>query len=803
MNSITQKLRMMDEEWRLYTLRHLPTQCINAGDLKRVHQLLTSFDFIETKIGTLQSEDGINQVLADYTSAITANADTHGILASLATAIRLSATILTKDAMQTFPQIYGRLLNESNPSLRTLLDNYTPSSPWLRIQSKTMFPTESALVRTLVGPDAEVLDCAISKDARIILSASSDHTLRIWNMESGICEHILQGHTDAVNSCALSTDGKWALSASTDKTLRLWDTRTGQCLRVFEGHTGKVTDCALSHDSTFFLSSSYDQTVRLWDIQTQMCVILHGHEERVTCCALSSDGRFALSGSYDKTLRLWSVATHKCLRIIHDDFGGITHCILSHNGRLALSTSIAYLLEWENYDSNNGLIPLSLFYNPEEKGESDLKTEPEDHFFYDTVQVITNSGITSEIINKDRIISFWNLFSKERIYELTEHQSCVSDLNLSVDGRWLISSSDAGDLKIWDMDSGEYLPASFEAIGGISSCAIDRTGNTAISSTYYGSLHIWSIPIALRNAQLIATKPSGEAIHCCRYNQKGDRALSISSSREIQQWDTQTGDLVSQLTIAEFPTIAEIDVSVDRQIAIVTPSFAGLTSQETKELKIFDIQTGEQLQTLSGHTGRIEDCAIDQQGTIALSAADDGTLRIWELEAYTCRFTLEGHEDAVTCCALSADGLKALSGSDDTTLRVWDTQTGQCLHILRGHSASIKSCTFSADGQRGLSISSDNMLCLWNLSSGTLLHKHMSDSELSGPCALNPDGQLALYVTSQRTIHLFDTENGKKIIGLTFDNNIISVAFSPRGTDIIAGGSAEFTHFLHYEEMFH
>ena len=71
---------------------------------------------------------------------------------------------------------------------------------------------------------------------------------------------------DEVNSVVFSTDGRWALSGSSDKTLRLWDVASGRCMRIFEGHTDKVTSLALSADEHWLLSGSADRTVRVWEL---------------------------------------------------------------------------------------------------------------------------------------------------------------------------------------------------------------------------------------------------------------------------------------------------------------------------------------------------------------------------------------------------------------------------------------------------------------------------------------------------------------------------------------------------------
>ena len=61
---------------------------------------------------------------------------------------------------------------------------------------------------------------------------------------------MLEGHTSLVLSVAWSADQRRALSGSDDKTVRLWDVETGRCLRVLEGHTGDVMMRGVERRST-------------------------------------------------------------------------------------------------------------------------------------------------------------------------------------------------------------------------------------------------------------------------------------------------------------------------------------------------------------------------------------------------------------------------------------------------------------------------------------------------------------------------------------------------------------------------
>ena len=76
-------------------------------------------------------------------------------------------------------------------------------------------------------------------------------------------------------------------------------------------------------------------------------------------------------------------------------------------------------------------------------------------------------------------------------------------------------------------------------------------------------------------------------------------------------------------------------------------------------------------------------------GRRALSASGDKTLRIWDLESGESLRTLEGHTDPVNAVAVTSDGRRALSASEDKTLRIWDLESGESLRTLEGHTGWV------------------------------------------------------------------------------------------------------------------
>lgn len=166
----------------------------------------------------------------------------------------------------------------------------------------------------LSGHSDKVRSCTVSPNNDFIVSTSNDHTLKIWDAQTGVEVRTLIGHSDTVNSCAISPDGTFIVSASSDGTLKVWDVQSGALLQTLAGHTNYVNECAISPDGTFIVSTSGDTTLRIWDIQTgKTRLTLTGHKHWIYGCVISPDGKRIASVSWDCTLKLWDARTGACL----------------------------------------------------------------------------------------------------------------------------------------------------------------------------------------------------------------------------------------------------------------------------------------------------------------------------------------------------------------------------------------------------------------------------------------------------------------------------------------------------------
>lgn len=121
----------------------------------------------------------------------------------------------------------------------------------------------------------------------------------------------LTGHRSTVTRVVFHPVFSLMVSASEDATIKVWDFETGEYERTLKGHTDSVQDLAFDAQGKLLATCSADVSIKLWDFQqTYECVkTMHGHDHNVSSVAFVPAGDFVLSASRDKTIKMWEVAT--------------------------------------------------------------------------------------------------------------------------------------------------------------------------------------------------------------------------------------------------------------------------------------------------------------------------------------------------------------------------------------------------------------------------------------------------------------------------------------------------------------
>ena len=200
----------------------------------------------------------------------------------------------------------------------------------------------------------------VSPGGQIVVSASGDKTLAIWDISRRTVLHRLEGHTEAVTTVVITPEGRLAISAagerdSSDLGLIIWDIASGKQVGILKGHESPVISMKISPDSRYLASGGWDLTVRVWDLLTGQAVIMKGHQFPVVSVCITSDSRYVISGSADQTIRVWDLNTGKT-KAVFTGTGPITHCAVSIDNRIIAAG------EWSG--SVHFLRPKNLTFGP-------------------------------------------------------------------------------------------------------------------------------------------------------------------------------------------------------------------------------------------------------------------------------------------------------------------------------------------------------------------------------------------------------------------------------------------------------
>jgi WD40 repeat protein/serine/threonine protein kinase len=572
-----------------------------------------------------------------------------------------------------------------------------------RIQEPSNYNAKvvAALTRARSIPRANVhtINChdpiisgSLSTDGRWALSAHGP-TLRLWDVESGRCERVFEGHTHAVTTVCLSRNGRWALSRS-DDTLQAWDVATGRCMRTFDGGHMAIHSVSVIEDRRWALSGGSDATLRLWEIASVHCLrTFAGHWGDVWSVCISADGCWALAsdrGSAD-TLQVWDVATAQCMRTFDGHTAVITSVSVSADGRWALSGgSDATLRLWEVASGRC------------------LRTF-EGHWGHVSSVCLSGDGYWAVSGGQDDTLRLWEV-NTGRCLRCFEHRGQFRSVSLSADAHLALSINEYGDrlLKIWKLDLKSRIDSLLRAPHLF--CRVESADKRRLEDSKFMQF-IDGATQALAAGKI---KEGIKQIHAARGllgREKDNRALELNSLLKRRSLCSGIRNAWPVRTIDGRGILAySLSVSGDGLWA--------LTAGDDEMLRLWDLATGRCVRTFEGHKGTVHSASLSFERRCVLSGGQDGTLRLWDLAEGSCLSKIKAHEGCVTALALSADRRLAVTGGTDKILRLWELTSGRCLRTLEGHTDDVNSAHVTSDGRWALSGGQDGTLRMWLLSTG-------------------------------------------------------------------------------------
>jgi WD40 repeat protein/class 3 adenylate cyclase len=686
-------------------------------------------------------------------------------------------------------------------------DMNNPNRPYIIDAEAALYDAISSHreIAVLRGHEESVLYVAYSPDGGRLVSASSDRTARIWDVETGSELAVLRGHEGAVRAAAFSPDGRRIVTASADKTARLWNTQDGAEMSILEGHDLPVRHARFSPDGRRIMTASDDGTTLLWDATNATRIgALAGHTEGINVISFSNDGRYVATASDDATIRLWDASSGTEFAVLEGHKNSVRDVAFSLDGTTLVSASYDETARLWDVDSGtevmilrgHGLGVNAVAFSPD---GSRVATAS----FDDTARLwdVNDGAIISVLEGHERSVAavafsadgehivtasrdgtgrVWDTLDGTELAVLRGHEQAIQHIARSPTADRFATASADGTIRIWDTGGvmGQTLLLRHE--GGVASAVFSPSGDLLLTASWDGTARVWDAT----NGDVVAILGGHkDGVVSAVFSPDERRVLTVTPDGKARLWEVRTATDIAVLH-GDYANPVDIWDAQFLNVATFSPDGSRVVVAAGRTAGIWDVSNVEEIAVLRGHSGNIINAAFSPDGRRLITTSYDRTARIWNAETGAETAVLAGHGLAVMGTDFSQDSRLALTVSQDATAIVWDVGSGSEIAVLHGHRKLIYQGAFSSDGTRVVTASADGTARLWTVE-GETLAVFSGHEDPVYQAIFSPDGTRVVTASADDTARIWDATTGSQVAMLKgHKGKVRSVAFSPDGSRV-------------------
>jgi WD40 repeat protein len=768
-----------------YGLRHLPKHLRRLGLWKDLGCLLTDLSYLQARVGAgLTFEVGSDYSAArhDNSAGIT-DPGVLSVLSDIETFLSLNSYRLAR-AEEFFLQLaynYARTGPVASAA-EELIGHH--DEPWFRLLNRPVHAGTAVHSRVLEGHEDTVQAVALTPDGQFAVSSGLDHTLRVWDIESGRCKRLIPLLDCNLSTIALEPDGQHVIGACEQHGIEVWSLSSAQCVQRLEAGVEGVARLAMIDDGRL-ISISRDGTSHVWHLDSgKLMYSLKGGSGFIKAMAPMGDGLRLVQADSRGTLHVVDSRSGERLR----SFGSglpIQALAVTADGITAISGGWDMDIHIWRTDDGTRLRTLAghtNFVNALAIGQGDT--------------VLVSAG-------GDHVLRIWDIETGECLGVLQGHAEAVVCVAVAADGATIVSGSADNSVRVWDLRHDGPGPSMSDTHGGsVTALAITPDGSRAISGGQDHAVRGWDL---VRGKCTWINKPSTTWVTALAAMPDGRRAVSGTGdflswrSGDVTRhiWDVETGRCTQKLhdpsRLWDWAKSLSADADARRpanaggtwnwvKVLAATPDGElVLSAHQDGSLAVWKADRGDLLSTLEGHSDSVTAMALTADGRHAISASLDRTLRIWDISDRRCVGVLECNGIPLVVVP-NVDGRTVLSGDDLGNLYGWDIGTAERLRTLGEHTGSVSALCVTPDGQYAISGGRDMKIRLWNLKNmefSLALEGH--SGVITGLCTTR-DGQYLMSCSSDKTLRLWNLPKGQQIASFCHQAGMLPC---PQGADAL------------------
>jgi WD40 repeat protein len=367
---------------------------------------------------------------------------------------------------------------------------------------------------------------AFSPDSKILATTSTNRSVILLDVPTGLELATLKGHSERVYSLSFSPDGQRLATASEDHTVKLWDVATIRNISPRLGnHKGRISSIAFSLDGKKLATAGEDQVVKLWDVKTgRELSTFYAKGKKILAMAITTDGTIMAAGdTLDRgAAKLWNITTDREVATIEERLHSATFSF--DNRTLAVGTK--GLVKLFEVSTGKEIITLNT------RGDT---TIAEEHFISGIRGDNSKAKVVTTTYNSPTSLAFspdgrslaigmwhgsvgvWETATGLKTQTFKGHSELVSSLAFSPDGKRLVTGSHDRTVKLWDVMTGQELGILKGHTTGIQHLAFSPDGKRLATGDFYRT-YLWDLVTAqqlttfhsLGGNSLMAFSPDGK-----------------------------------------------------------------------------------------------------------------------------------------------------------------------------------------------------------------------------------------------------------------------------------------------------